>query len=344
MSLYGFDESHWQTTLIPPDFGIFKATQGVTSVDSTCDTKYQAAKAAGKLLGVYHFASFGDPVAEANFFVDNIQGYLGEAVLALDVETNTNVAWALSFLTQVYARTQVRPFIYMSAFTSNAVDWSSVSDNNALWCAGYPARFNVADPPTPVASGSDMPYSTGSWPFATIWQYSSSAGTLDRDIFYGTDTAWHKFAKGDRSDTAQPVTGPTTTQDTPPTPPVTTSPAPAEPVVPTPPPSVLIPPKPPTGTPANPTTPPTIHIPAPVETPTQAPVAPPKTSALSRLWLDIPDPIRRILHTAWQAGVGVLVAFYLTPHSTVDTKVLLGTVYATVLAAVKAALTTSVSS
>lgn len=267
MALYGADISNHQPTLLGKDFIIIKATEGTTFVDPTCDDKYQANKAAGKLLGVYHFASFTDAVAEANYFVDNIQGYLGEALLALDVETNSNVGWALAWLNQVYARTQVRPSVYMSAFVCTVVDWTMVYDAGySLWVAGYPAAFDVANPPTPQVSGADMPYDTGAWPFATIWQYTSSAGNLDRDIFYGTADGWHKLAQGDRNNTAQSAPGSSTTQDPQPTTPVPTDPVPSDPVVQPTPSTVPETTQPTPGTPTDPTQTGTGTQPPPVET------------------------------------------------------------------------------
>ena len=57
MILYGTDQSNWQPNQITEgDFIICKATEGTNYVDPTCDPKYQMNKAAGKLLGVYHFA------------------------------------------------------------------------------------------------------------------------------------------------------------------------------------------------------------------------------------------------------------------------------------------------
>jgi lysozyme len=147
MALRGSDQSKYQSVSnYPGDFGIFQATFGVPDnssqnfVDPSCDTHYQTAKAQGKLLGVYHFAypKLNDSLKEADYFVDNIQGYLGEAVLALDFETNTDVTWALEWLDHVYMRTQVRPFIYMSASTIKAADWTPVYNAGyALWAAGY---------------------------------------------------------------------------------------------------------------------------------------------------------------------------------------------------------------
>jgi lysozyme len=286
MALYGTDQSEYQDVgNYPGNFVLIRATYGVPDnasqnyVDKNCDAHYQAAKSQGKLRGVYHFAypKLNSAVAEANYFVDNIQGYLGDAVLALDYETNLDVMWALAWLNQVYFRTQVRPFIYMSASVCTAADWSPVYNAGyALWAAGYPSEFDVADPPVPLANGIDMPYNTGAWPFATIWQYSSSAGALDRDIFYGTPDAWNRFAEGDRNVPPSPAT-----QDTPTTPATPANPTPAEPPVQPTPAPVPQNPQPPTGAPTNATTPPVIHVPAPVEAPTQAPVGQTETLAMS---------------------------------------------------------------
>ena len=93
----GIDISSWQAGLdagkIPADFVIVKATEGTNYVNPNCDEHYQQAAAAGKKLGVYHFARNGsnDAIAEADFFVDNIQGYIKHAMLILDWEDGGNV-------------------------------------------------------------------------------------------------------------------------------------------------------------------------------------------------------------------------------------------------------------
>ena len=62
-------------------------------------------KNAGKLLGVYHFArpDLGNsPEAEAEFFVNNIKGYLNEAIIALDWESANkwDTGWAKALARQ----------------------------------------------------------------------------------------------------------------------------------------------------------------------------------------------------------------------------------------------------
>lgn len=222
MSLQGEDLSHWQGTGSvdgAPDFVILKATGGDDGlyVDQDCDNKYQRAKSEGKLLGIYHFAGMTDPIAEANFFVDNTTGYwqAREAILVLDNETHTDVGWALAFLNQVQARTGVKPLIYMSASTIKEANWQPVVDGDfGLWVAGYPAQYNILHPSQ--TDGSDMPYDISPWGFAAIWQYSSSAGTLDEDVAMMSATAWGLYA-GQSAPIPQPPA------PTPPAPVVTTA-------------------------------------------------------------------------------------------------------------------------
>lgn len=195
MSLLGTDQSKWQADAVTEgDFIILKATEGAGYVDPTCDTKYQLNKQSGKLLGVYHFArpDLNDALSEARFFVENIRGYLNEALLVLDWEqpgTQNNVAWAKAWLDEVYRLTGVKPLIYMSASVVNAYDWSVVADADyGLWIAGYPD----------LRSSWDLPnfcYSTGAWKFYALWQFTNSHGSLDRDVFNGDAKAWRLYAK-----------------------------------------------------------------------------------------------------------------------------------------------------
>lgn len=217
MALYGYDISKWQsvgTGDSAKDFLIVKATEGVGYVDGSCDKHYQRAKKQGKLRGHYHFArpdlnkGTAGAVKEAQFFVNNTRNYFGESIPILDWEqpgTTGQVSWAKAWLDEVYRLTGVRPLIYTSASVVNGNNWSSISGNYGLWIAGYPNAYNVKNPPTPTVK--NMPYKIGSWKFWAIWQYSSSAGTLDRDIANMDRTGWLKYA-GSKAVAAQPAPAP----------------------------------------------------------------------------------------------------------------------------------------
>lgn len=211
MALKGIDISNYQAginlSVVPCDFVICKATEGTYYVNPDCDRAYQQAKSSGKLLGVYHYANGGNAVAEADYFLNNIQGYIGEAILCLDWEWKSNAlcgtggsarTWISDWCNRIVEKTGVKPLIYASASLYNEV--SGIGDYG-LWIAQY-ANNN--------ATGYQAhPWNEGAYDCA-IRQYSSSgklAGynrNLDLDKFYGDATAWRKYANP--SGEAKPVT------------------------------------------------------------------------------------------------------------------------------------------
>lgn len=206
MSMKGIDISHWQDGIdlagVPCDFVIIKATQGTSFVDKCCDKFYQKAKRLGKKLGVYHFAdgkSTGKQ--EADHFIKNVKGYIGEAIPVLDWEADAlkrGPAYAKEFLDRVYEVTGVRPLIYMSKSVCREYDWSSVvAGNYGLWMAQYANRNTTGYQDEPWTDKKGM----GAFKSCAIHQYTSSGrignynGNLDLDIAYMTPSAWDKYAK-----------------------------------------------------------------------------------------------------------------------------------------------------
>ena len=115
MALNGIDISNHQKGLnlkdITCDFVICKATEGTTFVDKYCDGFMQQAMKLGKKVGVYHFAS-GKTTgkAEADFFLKNVQGYIGKAILILDWEGDAvkkGVGYAKEILDRVLEKTGI---------------------------------------------------------------------------------------------------------------------------------------------------------------------------------------------------------------------------------------------
>lgn len=251
--LNGYDESNNQgnidNRLVPGDFDIIKATEGVGYVDPNCDANYQQAKAAGKLPGVYHFArpDGNAAVDEAKWFVSQVQGYLGEAVLVLDFETAPlDPNWAKTFCDTVYELTKVRCWVYANQNTFNTLDWSAVWPNYAAWVASYGMNNQQNGYGAPAAPVSI----TGNWTIVA-WQYTSKGilpgwgGDLDLNVAYLDAAAWHKYAEGDRNAPA-PQPAPVAVTPAPPVSPVVQEPAPVSqtPVSDTP-----VPPAPVTSTP-----------------------------------------------------------------------------------------------
>ena len=209
MSMNGIDISSHQSGInlskVPCDFAIIKATQGTSYVNPDCDRAYQQAKKAGKCLGVYHYAGGKDPVAEANFFLENIKGYIGEAILVLDFESYQNSAysqgatWCKKFLDQVYNQTKVRALVYISKSVCREFDWSKIAPNHGLWVAQY-ASNNTVDGYNSDPWTDNKGY--GAWSGPAIFQYTSSGklsgwnGNLDLNIAYMDRVGWNKYAGG----------------------------------------------------------------------------------------------------------------------------------------------------
>lgn len=208
MSMNGIDVSGWQEgidlSIVPADFVIIKATQGITYVNPDCDRAYQQAKAAGRLLGVYHYFSGGNPTKEAEYFVNNIKGYISDAILILDWEGNENAKFsqgpvvAKPFLDKVRDLTGVKPLIYMSKSVCCQHDWSAVASEYALWAAQYADANPTGYQLNPWTDNNGY----GAWKGPAIFQYSSNgrlAGysrELDINIAYMDATAWKAYAKG----------------------------------------------------------------------------------------------------------------------------------------------------
>ena len=199
MTLNGIDISSYQSgidlTVVPCDFVIIKATQGTGYVNPDCDRAYQQAKRAGKLRGTYHYVSGGNAVAEADYYVNNIKGYLRDGLLAIDWEAEQNSAWGNeAYLEQlvrrVIERTGVKPLIYSMASRYAQVAAVAKKLDCGLWIAEY---ANM----TPTGYQAH-PWREGAYGCA-IRQYSSAGrlpgwgGNLDLNIAYMTRDQWMKY-------------------------------------------------------------------------------------------------------------------------------------------------------
>ena len=199
MTLNGIDISSYQSgidlTVVPCDFVIIKATQGTGYVNPDCDRAYQQAKRAGKLRGTYHYVGGGNAVAEADYYVNNIKGYLRDGLLAIDWEAEQNGAWGNeAYLEQlvrrVIERTGVKPLIYSMASRYAQVAAVAKRLDCGLWIAEY-ADMN----PTGYQA---HPWREGAYGCA-IRQYTSAGrlngwgGNLDLNIAYMTRDQWSKY-------------------------------------------------------------------------------------------------------------------------------------------------------
>lgn len=193
-------------TLPETDITMIKATQGTGYVNPLCNTDYGAAKNAGKLLGLYHYAGGGDPVAEADYFIRNIKNYVGEAVLALDWESYQNsswgnVSWCRKFMDRVHDQTQVWPLIYVSQSAIPQV--ANCANTCGLWVAYY----KYSQPLNWDYQGAE--FSIAPWSAFTIHQFTGT--DMDRNVVNTDRDGWLKLANGDRdAATPQPTPQPKT--------------------------------------------------------------------------------------------------------------------------------------
>lgn len=210
-SLNGVDIASYQSSINPAkltttDFVIVKFTQGTTYLNPYADRQYSVAKAAGKLLGAYHYGTGKSATAEAQYFVKCLGNRVGECILALDWEGNQNpvfgtgkdVAWCKEFLDEIYRLTGVRPLIYMSKSVCRKYNWSSVAANYPLWCAQYKSNSTTDYQSSPWTDDKGF----GAWERDIIRQYSSHGriagydSNIDIDLAYMSAEEWRAMAGG----------------------------------------------------------------------------------------------------------------------------------------------------
>lgn len=211
----GIDISSYQAELnagiVPSDFVFIKATEGTKYINPTWREQAGQVIQANKLLGFYHFASTGNPIAEADFFISVVKDYIGKAVLVLDFEAGAINAWgnvgARQFLNRVKEKTGINPMIYMSAEVTRQFNWSTISTSNALWVAQYASMSPTGYQSAPWIDGKGY----GAWSSAAIHQYSSSGslanwnGHLDLNLAYINATQWKTLAGGGSTSNSTPT-------------------------------------------------------------------------------------------------------------------------------------------
>ena len=192
----GIDIASYQTgidlSVVPCDFVIIKATEGVNYTNPDFTRAYTQAKEQNKLIGIYHYANGAGATAEADYFLSVVGDRVGDAILVLDWEQGGNsafgnVSYAKQWLDRIYARTKVRPLIYMSKSVTYGYDWSAVAPNYGLWVAQYADNnpTNYQSNPWTDTNGY------GAWSNGpVIFQYTSTgrlsgwSGNLDLNLAY----------------------------------------------------------------------------------------------------------------------------------------------------------------
>lgn len=184
------------------EFVMIKATEGRTYRNPDMSRTYRDARADGLKTGLYHYASGGNAVAEAEHFVDVVGDRVGENILVLDYEgtaVNNGVGWAMDFMDAVYNMTGVKPVIYMSRSVISRYDWTpAVNAGYKLWVAayyrGYTPIYGFVDDPPIYGSLGEYANDTVLYQYTSTGRLSGWGGNLDLDVFYGDESDWDALA------------------------------------------------------------------------------------------------------------------------------------------------------
>jgi GH25 family lysozyme M1 (1,4-beta-N-acetylmuramidase) len=216
----GIDVSNWQcdidTAAVDADFIVAGATWGVGGFNNMCLTNgvnqaanYQLGRAvdSGKSIGVYHYAMGRDANTEADFFIDNVRGYVGNAVLVLDWESQDNPsfgngAWIETWVRRVHARTQVWPIVYVQASALGQLS-AYVREHCGVWVAQYASMAVTGYQETPWLYGA---YGEAMRQYTSNGYVPGYAGRLDLNYFRGEQWQWNAYARGDGANVAAPET------------------------------------------------------------------------------------------------------------------------------------------
>ena len=147
MSDVVFDISHYET--VSQNFTetaaagiaavILKATQGTGFVDPTFLSRVAEAKAAGLLVGAFHFLDGSNPAEQAAHFLTVAKSEGGVSLLAIDWEpypaSQASVMQAATAVASVHAATGMWPIAYMSRFMLSAPN--ATLSKCPLWLAEY---------------------------------------------------------------------------------------------------------------------------------------------------------------------------------------------------------------
>jgi GH25 family lysozyme M1 (1,4-beta-N-acetylmuramidase) len=222
-TITGIDVSRWQhpngAAISWPkvrgaghSFAVIKATEGTGYVNPYFATDYPQAKAAGLIVGAYHFAQPRLPISsaadQARHYVRTVGTFRGTGILppVLDLEcagtgggctygttlSRTQLQqWTKLWLDTAQAMTGRVPIIYTyDSFWRNAMGNTTAFTKYPLWYARYTST-------TPTAA--TLP---GGWSRWTLWQYTSTGkvpgivGNVDINRFNGDAASLRALADG----------------------------------------------------------------------------------------------------------------------------------------------------
>lgn len=153
---------------------IHRATIG-DRVDKKYAERKIEAKKRGYKWGAYHLGKAGDPIKQADFFLDTVKPDKDD-LLALDLESTDAAKYmsfddARAFIKRIREKTGRDPLVYANRLVTQAISEQFGADDvfakTPLWYARFKDSF------------ADFP--KGTWPTYTIWQFSSEINCRAED-------------------------------------------------------------------------------------------------------------------------------------------------------------------
>ena len=216
-SMSGIDIASWQagidiSALSNTSFVIVKVSEGTYYTNPYWEQWAEEVVASGKKLGLYHYAGGSSSAnAQAQFFLDRVAKYIGQAVMVLDWEGTSNPqfgsgadsTFAKTWITYVKDKTGVTPWVYVSS--GIAENYSGIGC--PLWVAKYAYKY-YSDSGKIMTGYVDNPAfedqvrAIGN---VVCYQYTSCGGVdgygkaVDINKFYGAPEDWDKYARATRA-------------------------------------------------------------------------------------------------------------------------------------------------
>lgn len=185
---YGVDLSHWNKvdwSKLKTDFVIYKCSQGTSYIDPT----YKTAKANWPNLISYHFATGGDPIKEADWYLKNSNEEI--CVLDWEIDHADPVKWCTSFINRLKEKGK---FVWFYTNDARATKYKWPKDW-IFWIARYGINNG-----TPIKKPDFKGWS--------VWQYTSN-GTCPGIIGRVDLNVAEEWAFPNKEEASEPLALPT---------------------------------------------------------------------------------------------------------------------------------------
>lgn len=170
------------------EFVYIKHSQGVGSLDPKFSDHFQAAKAAGLKVGLYHFASLNNPdevadaKAEAEYFILQTRNVKADLLPVIDVETNEvnlTPSEVEQWIQTYYDTLGGKCILYSGSwFLNSNLNPNHRLGNIPLWLSSYPFDRSLSVVNETLLPSLKNPKPPVGWTDYIMWQWSGK-GTID---------------------------------------------------------------------------------------------------------------------------------------------------------------------